>query len=151
MIEALKSDEIVNKVGGRFKLTALIQKRRMEIMDGARPLVEVKHGMTDLEIVIQEILELEADLGVTGPDGQPYRHAVIANVFVDEKDIGWQLVGDGNAWVWEGKNNDPEIANLQDWARRHRKGLWALPQAEREPPWEFMDRIMQQRMRERGQ
>ena len=26
MIEALKSDEIVNKVGGRFKLTALIQK-----------------------------------------------------------------------------------------------------------------------------
>jgi hypothetical protein len=27
MIEALKSDEIVNKVGGRFKLTALIQKR----------------------------------------------------------------------------------------------------------------------------
>ena len=48
MIEALKSDEIVNKVGGRFKLTALIQKRRMELMDGARPLVEVKHDMTDL-------------------------------------------------------------------------------------------------------
>ena len=37
MIEALKSDEIVNKVGGRFKLTALIQKRMMELMDGARP------------------------------------------------------------------------------------------------------------------
>ena len=40
MIEALKSDEIVNKVGGRFKLTALIQKRMLELMDGARPLVE---------------------------------------------------------------------------------------------------------------
>ena len=40
MIEALKSDEIVNKVGGRFKLTALIQKRRFELMDGARPLIE---------------------------------------------------------------------------------------------------------------
>ena len=37
MIEALKSDEIVRKVGGRFKLTALIQKRMMELMDGARP------------------------------------------------------------------------------------------------------------------
>jgi DNA-directed RNA polymerase subunit omega len=57
MIEALKSDEIVKKVGGRFKLTALIQKRVMEIMDGARPLVERKDGMTDLELVIQEILE----------------------------------------------------------------------------------------------
>lgn len=56
MIEALKSDEIVNKVGGRFKLTALIQKRMLELMDGARPLVE-RGGMTDLEVVIQEILQ----------------------------------------------------------------------------------------------
>ena len=56
MIEALKSDEIVNKVGGRFKLTALIQKRMLELMDGARPLVE-RDNMTDLEIVIQEILQ----------------------------------------------------------------------------------------------
>ena len=57
MIEALKSDEIVNKVGGRFKLTALIQKRMLELMDGARPLVERRDGMTDLETVIQEILQ----------------------------------------------------------------------------------------------
>jgi DNA-directed RNA polymerase subunit omega len=56
MIEALKSDEIVNKVGGRFRLTALIQKRMLELMDGARPLVE-RHNMTDLEVVIQEILQ----------------------------------------------------------------------------------------------
>ena len=56
MIDALKSDEIVNKVGGRFKLTALIQKRMLELMDGARPLVE-RGNMTDLEVVIQEILQ----------------------------------------------------------------------------------------------
>jgi DNA-directed RNA polymerase subunit omega len=57
MIEALKSDEIVNKVGGRFKLTALIQKRMLELMDGARPLVERTANMTDLEVVVQEILQ----------------------------------------------------------------------------------------------
>ena len=57
MIEALKSDEIVNKVGGRFKLTALIQKRLLELMDGARPLVERTNHMTDMEVVIQEILQ----------------------------------------------------------------------------------------------
>ena len=56
MIEALKSDEIVHKVGGRFKLTALIQKRMLELMDGARPLVE-RDNLTDLEVVIQEILQ----------------------------------------------------------------------------------------------
>ncbi len=57
MIEALKSDEIVNKIGGRFKLTALIQKRLVEIIDGARPLIDRNMGMTDLEVVIQEILQ----------------------------------------------------------------------------------------------
>ena len=57
MIQALKSDDIVNKVGGRFKLTALIQKRMLELMDGARPLVERRDDQTDLEVVIEEILQ----------------------------------------------------------------------------------------------
>ena len=57
MIEALKSDEIVRKVGGRFKLTALIQKRMLELMEGARPLVARTAHMTDLEVVIQEIMQ----------------------------------------------------------------------------------------------
>ena len=56
MIEALKSDEIVNKVGGRFKLTALIQRRMLELMDGARPLVD-RGNLTELEVAIQEILQ----------------------------------------------------------------------------------------------
>lgn len=56
MIEALKSDEIVQKVGGRFRLTALIQRRLGEIIDGARPLVD-RNGMSDLEVVIQEIMQ----------------------------------------------------------------------------------------------
>ena len=56
MIEALKSDEIVQKVGGRFKLCALIQRRLEQLVDGARPLVE-RNGRSDLEIVIEEILQ----------------------------------------------------------------------------------------------
>ncbi len=56
MIEALKGEEIVNRLGGRFKLTALIQHRVRELMDGARPLVERK-GRSDLELAIIEISE----------------------------------------------------------------------------------------------
>jgi len=56
MIEALKSDEIVEKVGGKFKLCALIQRRLQQLLDGARPLV-ARDGMTDLELVIQEIMQ----------------------------------------------------------------------------------------------
>jgi DNA-directed RNA polymerase subunit omega len=72
MIDELKSAEIVNKVGGRFKLTALIQKRLGELMDGARPLIEDHSGMTHLEIVIQEILQdkIAPEFDETGPTAQ---------------------------------------------------------------------------------
>jgi DNA-directed RNA polymerase subunit omega len=56
MIEALKEEEIVKKVGGRFKLSTLIQKRLVALNAGARPLVKVDTG-DKLEIVVQEILQ----------------------------------------------------------------------------------------------
>jgi DNA-directed RNA polymerase subunit omega len=56
MIEALKSDDVLTKVGGRFKLCALIQRRLGQLMEGARPLVE-RNGRSDLELVIEEILQ----------------------------------------------------------------------------------------------
>jgi DNA-directed RNA polymerase subunit omega len=56
MIEALKEEEIVNKVGGRFKLSTLIQKRMVALNAGARPLVNI--GSDDkMEIIVQEILQ----------------------------------------------------------------------------------------------
>jgi DNA-directed RNA polymerase subunit omega len=56
MIEALKDDKIINMVGGRFKLTALMQKRWLQLMNGARPMIDAT-GKTELEIIAQEILE----------------------------------------------------------------------------------------------
>lgn len=56
MIDTLKSDEIVNKLGGRFKLTALIQRRLAELIEGARPLVD-RNGRSDFEVVIEEIMQ----------------------------------------------------------------------------------------------
>jgi DNA-directed RNA polymerase subunit omega len=56
VIEALKSDEVVNKVGGRFKLAALIQKRLVDVTFGAPLLVE-RGNMTLMEAVVQEVLE----------------------------------------------------------------------------------------------
>ncbi len=69
MIEALKSDEIVEKVGGKFKLCALVQRRLVQLLEGARPLVE-RNGRTDLEIVVEEILQDKITIEmVDGSDG----------------------------------------------------------------------------------
>jgi len=56
MIDALKEERIVNKVGGRFKLSTLIQKRLAAINAGARALVDVDSN-DKMEIVVQEILQ----------------------------------------------------------------------------------------------
>ena len=66
MIEELKNTDIVNKVGGRFKLSALIQKRMLELMEGGRPLIEDIEGMSPMEIVVQEIKQDKITLDLTG-------------------------------------------------------------------------------------
>lgn len=57
MIDELKSQELIDKIGGRFKLTALVQKRLSELMQGSRPLIKDIEDKSTLEIVIQEILQ----------------------------------------------------------------------------------------------
>ena len=44
MLEELKEEEIVNKVGGRFKLSTLIQKRLVQLNAGSRALVDLDTG-----------------------------------------------------------------------------------------------------------
>jgi DNA-directed RNA polymerase subunit omega len=81
MLEELKEEEIVNKVGGRFKLSTLIQKRLVALNAGSRPLVDLQ-SENKLEIVIREIIEdkiyLDAENKVhvagdleEGPTGPP--------------------------------------------------------------------------------
>ena len=71
MLDELREEAIVNKVGGRFKLSTLIQKRLVALNAGSRPLVDIKTD-NKLEIVIQEIiqdkiyLDTSAQLRVTG-------------------------------------------------------------------------------------
>lgn len=56
MLEDLKEEAIVNKVGGRFKLSTLIQKRLVQLNRGSRPLVD-NPPENKMEIVLQEILQ----------------------------------------------------------------------------------------------
>lgn len=75
MLEEFKEEEIVNKVGGRFKLSSLIQKRIVALNRGARPLVEMQ-TKNHIEIVVKEIMEDKIYLDQSGEvaiadDGSP--------------------------------------------------------------------------------
>jgi DNA-directed RNA polymerase subunit omega len=65
MLDELKEERIVNKVGGRFKLSTLIQKRMIALNQGARPLVETRNN-DKMSIVIQEIMQDKIYLDTSG-------------------------------------------------------------------------------------
>jgi DNA-directed RNA polymerase subunit omega len=65
MLDELKEEANVNKVGGRFKLATLIQRRMVALNRGARPLVQVRGG-DHMAIVIQEILQGKIYLDLSG-------------------------------------------------------------------------------------
>jgi DNA-directed RNA polymerase subunit omega len=56
MYDEFREEEIVRKVGGRFKLSTLIQKRLVALNKGATPLVQLD-TQDKMKIVIQEILQ----------------------------------------------------------------------------------------------
>jgi DNA-directed RNA polymerase subunit omega len=66
MLDELKEDDIVNMVGGRFKLSTLIQKRMIALNQGARPLVDVRNAVDKMSIVIQEIRQNKIYLDTSG-------------------------------------------------------------------------------------
>lgn len=65
MLDDLKEEEIVKKVGGRFKLSSLIQKRMVALNRGTRPLVEIQ-SKNAMEIVVQEIIQDKIFLDSSG-------------------------------------------------------------------------------------
>ena len=57
MLDDLKEERIVNKVGGRFKLSTLIQKRMVALNTGAKPLIDARGISDKMQIVIREIMD----------------------------------------------------------------------------------------------
>ena len=64
MLEALREEQIVNKVGGRFKLSTLIQKRLVQLNAGSRPLVDLS-TQDKMQVVLQEIIQDKIYLDAT--------------------------------------------------------------------------------------
>ena len=65
MYRELKEEEIINKVGGRFKLSTLLQKRLVQLNAGSQPLVETR-STDNMEIALQEIAQGKIFLDTSG-------------------------------------------------------------------------------------
>ena len=66
------------------------------------------------------------------------RHGrTVGRVHEGAVDVNAEMVRRGAAWVFRRYSRDPALLRLEDEARSARRGLWALPEAERAPPWEW--------------
>ncbi len=62
---------------------------------------------------------------------------IVGRVFCAGIDANAEQVRRGAAWVYRKYARDPKLYALEDEARRERRGLWALPESQRVPPWEW--------------
>lgn len=76
MLDELREEQIVNKVGGRFKLSTLIQKRLVALNQGSPALVHL-NTQDKMKIVVQEImqdkiyLDIDQTVRITGQEKAP--------------------------------------------------------------------------------
>ncbi len=59
----------------------------------------------------------------------------VGTVWVDGRNVNAEMVRAGHAWVYRQYLRDRSLLAVEDEARRARRGLWRLPEAERVPPW----------------
>ena len=121
MLDINTEEELVQMVGGKFKLTSLIQKRIVELNRGAPPLVEFEDNdePTLKQIVIKEILEGKIELAEREELDQALQEAVIA----DKPEEGEGSGGEGDE---EGEGTEVYGSDIKKIKEQRIKELAAL-------------------------
>ncbi|MBB5696348.1 thermonuclease family protein [Muricoccus pecuniae] len=82
------------------------------------------------------VVGLADGVRVTVQDTDRYGRTV-GRVYAGPVDVNAEMVRQGTAWVYCQYSRDAELLRLETEARTARRGLWALPEAQRTPPWEW--------------
>ena len=70
---------------------------------------------------------------VVVPDTDKYGRTV-GRVYVGNLDVNAEMIGRGAAWVYRDYAKDPSLYRLENEAKAAKRGLWALPEAQRCAP-----------------
>ena len=69
----------------------------------------------------------------------------VGEVYVDGVHVNFEMVRQGHAWAYTRYARGVEIVDLENEARAARRGLWRLPEEQRDPPWVWRHRGRQSR------
>ena len=118
----------------------------LTVLDGARRQVRVRLAEIDTpesgqpygDRARQALSDLAFGKAVRVAVLDTDRHGrTVGRVFAEGLDVNAEMVRRGAAWVYRRWSRDPSLLRLEEEARAARWGLWALPEAQRVPPWEW--------------
>ncbi len=115
-------------------LTASKRQMKVRMANIDTPESSQPYGRKAKDELARLIFGREIQLRVEGQDKYG-RH--IGQVYVDGANANREMVARGAAWVFEQYNRDPSLPAVQRIAQQKRLGLWALPESEIVPPWEW--------------
>jgi endonuclease YncB( thermonuclease family) len=61
----------------------------------------------------------------------------VADVWVGGRNVNRELVKNGSAWFYDEFSRDAALYEIEQQARSAKRGLWALPAAQRVEPWRW--------------
>ena len=61
----------------------------------------------------------------------------VGRVYVGGTDVNAEMIRQGAAWAYRQYLKDQSLLRLEAEAKAAKRGLWALPEAQRMPPWEW--------------
>ena len=62
---------------------------------------------------------------------------IVGRITFNGLDINREMVRNGHAWVYRQYLRDKSLLDVEAEAKAAKRGLWALPDAERMPPWKW--------------
>ncbi|WP_349616471.1 thermonuclease family protein [Azotobacter salinestris] len=115
-------------------LTATGKPLNVRLAGVDAPEARQPHGDQSRRMLSDLVLDQRVTLNVQEADRQGRS---VAWAHTGTRDINAEMVSQGGAWVRRPHDADRRLALLESQAEADKRGLWALAEAERVPPWEW--------------
>jgi len=62
---------------------------------------------------------------------------IVGRIYINDVDVNAEMVRGGHAWVYRQYATDQGLYAMENDAKQNKRGLWALPEAQQVPPWQW--------------
>ena len=114
--------------------TADTPKLKIRLAEIDTPEIRQPYGLEARLLLNELVFNQTVQVKTTGLD--KYRRT-LGRVYVNNVDVNAELVKQGAAWVYRDYASDAALFALEEQAKTAQRGLWALPEDQRIPPWDW--------------